>query len=71
MNVAAQISPRVIGMVGKDAITVVSTAAKLHGLGGRPLLVDTGDHAVDRMLSGYVRVVTGYNERTIYRVSCY
>lgn len=65
-----QISPKVIETVGRDAITIVSTPGKLHGLGGRPLLVDTGDRAVDRMLSGYASVVTGYNERIVYKVSC-
>jgi predicted polyphosphate/ATP-dependent NAD kinase len=64
-----QISPRVIEIVGKEGIVVVSTAAKINSLGGRPLLTDTGDRAVDRMLSGYVKVVTGYNERVVYRVS--
>lgn len=70
-----QISPRVIEIVGKggwqtsEGIIIVSTAAKINSLGGRPLLVDTGDRAVDRMLSGYVKVVTGYNERVVYRVS--
>jgi predicted polyphosphate/ATP-dependent NAD kinase len=64
-----QISPRVIEIVGKEGIVVVSTAAKINSLGGRPLLVDTGDRAVDRMLSGYVKVVTGYDERVVYRVS--
>ena len=65
-----QISPRVIEQVGKEHIIVVSTAAKIQGLGGRPLLVDTGDREVDRMLSGYIRVVTGYREQAVYRVSC-
>jgi predicted polyphosphate/ATP-dependent NAD kinase len=65
-----QISPRVIRKVGKEHVIVVSTAAKIQALGGRPLLVDTGDREVDRMLSGYVRVVTGYREQAVYRVSC-
>jgi predicted polyphosphate/ATP-dependent NAD kinase len=64
-----QISPKVIERVGKDEITVVSTARKIHKLGGRPLLVDTGDRAVDSMLSGYTNVVSGYNERIVYKVS--
>jgi len=64
-----QISPQVIKIVGKDNIIVVSTTGKINSLRGRPLWVDTGERAVDRMLSGYIKVVTGYNERTIYKVS--
>jgi predicted polyphosphate/ATP-dependent NAD kinase len=62
------ISPRVIQKVGTDNIIVVSTTGKLNALGGRPLLVDTGDTAVDAMLDGYMSVTTGYHERTVYRV---
>lgn len=65
-----QISPRVIKKVGRDNIVVVSTPAKLYALDRRPLWVDTGDRAVDKMLSGYMRVVTGYNERAVRKVSC-
>jgi len=65
-----QISPRVIEMVGRENIVVVSAPDKLHALGSRPLLVDTGDPATDEMLSGYVTVVTGYNERAVRKVSC-
>ncbi len=65
-----QISPEVIKIVGKDNIIVVSTTEKINSLGGRPLWVDTGDRAVDRMLRGYMRVVTGYDEQIVYRVSC-
>lgn len=64
-----QISPEVIRRVGRDKITVVAAPGKIHSLRGRPLLVDTGDEAVDEMLSGYTRVVTGYNDQIIYRVS--
>ncbi len=65
-----QISPQIIERVGKDNIIVVSTAEKINSLGGGPLWVDTGDRDVDDMLSGYVRVVIGYNEQIVYRVSC-
>jgi predicted polyphosphate/ATP-dependent NAD kinase len=65
-----QISPKVIEKVGRDNVIVVSTTEKIHSLGGRPLWVDTGDRTVDKMLSGYIKVVTGYNERAVYRISC-
>ncbi len=70
-----QISPNVIRTVvngerPSEHIIVVSTTAKIHSLGGRPLRVDTGDRAIDEMLNGYVRVVTGYGERIIYKVVC-
>jgi len=64
-----QISPRVIRRVGREKIVVVSTPDKLHALGTQPLLVDTGDQAVDEMLSGSMMVVTGYNERAVRRVA--
>jgi predicted polyphosphate/ATP-dependent NAD kinase len=64
-----QISPKVIRRVGVDNIMVISTAEKIESLTGRPLLVDTGDPEVDIMLTGYVRVVTGRGESSMYRVS--
>ena len=64
-----QISPKVIKEVGRDNVIIVSTTGKIHSLRGRPLWVDTGDREVDRMLGGYVQVVTGYDERVIYKVA--
>jgi len=65
-----QISPNVIKKVGRENIIVVSAPEKLYALGQRSLWVDTGDRDVDRLLSGYVRVVTGYNQRAVRKVSC-
>jgi predicted polyphosphate/ATP-dependent NAD kinase len=64
-----QISPRVIRRVGMDNILVVSAPDKLHALGSQPLLVDTGDREVDGILSGYLMIITGYNERAVRKVS--
>jgi predicted polyphosphate/ATP-dependent NAD kinase len=76
-----QISPRVIKRVGAgsggtagqldpwDSIIVAGTKEKLYALGRQPLLVDTGDQAVDQMLSGYTTVVTGYRQRAVRKVS--
>jgi predicted polyphosphate/ATP-dependent NAD kinase len=66
-----QISPAVIRRVGRENLLVASSPEKIHALHGRPLLVDTGDSEVDHLLSGYVRVITGYNERIVYRVTSF
>ncbi len=63
-----QISPRVIRAVGKENIVIAATPAKLATLHGRPLLVDTGDPALDAELTGYTRVVTDYGRRVVYRI---
>jgi predicted polyphosphate/ATP-dependent NAD kinase len=63
-----QISHRVIDQVGTRQIVVVCTPDKLHSLEGRPLQVDSGDEGTDARLSGYLRVVTGFNEYAVYRV---
>ena len=63
-----QIGPALLRQVGKQGLLVVATKEKLASLGGRPLLVDTGDEALNRELSGYLRVTTGYEDYVIYRV---
>ncbi len=63
-----QISPEIIKAAGIKNIIVASTAEKIAALQGVPLMVDTGDLQVDHMLSGYIHVITGYNETRIYRV---
>lgn len=63
-----QLSSRVIRGVGRQNIIVVATKEKLVSLGGRPLLVDTGDEELNQELSGYLRVTTGYGEYVIYKL---
>ena len=65
-----QLSPRLIRRIGRDNIIVAATRSKLLRLGGRPLLVDTGDPALDEALSGYIKIVTGFREFHAYKVSC-
>lgn len=63
-----QIGPEVIRHVGRDNIIVVATVAKLLSLTRRVLLVDTGDPELDRELEGFMRVVVGADEETLFRV---
>ena len=63
-----QLSARVIRALGDDPVLVVAPEQKLIELGGRPLLVDTGDPAVDAGLAGFIRVVTGPATSSIYPV---
>jgi len=58
----------VLARLGREGLVVVATPAKLAALRGRPLLVDSGDAALDAALAGHLAVVTGRDERTIYRV---
>lgn len=64
-----QLSPRVLWAIGPERLQIIATPAKLAALGGRPLLVDTGDPALDEALAGYRRVVTGYGHEMVYRVA--
>lgn len=64
-----QLSHRVLKRVGKDNIIIAATEAKMIALGGKPLLVDTGDITVNEQLSGYVKVITSMNRQMAYRVA--
>jgi predicted polyphosphate/ATP-dependent NAD kinase len=57
-----QISPEIIKRVSKKRIIVVATKSKLQSIDGGVLRVDTGDAEADKMLRGYVKVVTDYRE---------
>jgi len=63
-----QFSPAVIRTVGIDHITIVAAKSKITALDGRPLLVDTNDPELDRDLSGLTTVITGYDDRILYRI---
>ncbi|MHB1404297.1 MAG: ATP-NAD kinase family protein [Desulfitobacteriaceae bacterium] len=62
-----QLSPRVLRQVGKENIIVITPRNKLTALGGKPLLIDTGDYEVNSMLSGYYRIITGYEQTIMFK----
>ena len=64
-----QLSPRVIKSIGIENIIIIATKTKLKALNGRPMLIDTGDVELDIELCGLRRVITGYEESTLLRVS--
>jgi predicted polyphosphate/ATP-dependent NAD kinase len=63
------ISPRVIRRVGKEGIIIVAAPGKLTSFQGAPLRVDSGEADTDRWLTGYYTVVSGYRDRSVYRVA--
>jgi predicted polyphosphate/ATP-dependent NAD kinase len=64
-----QLSPRVIRAIGKENIMIIATKTKLNALQSRPLIADTGDSDLDIELSGYLPVITGYNDQVLYPVA--
>jgi predicted polyphosphate/ATP-dependent NAD kinase len=64
-----QLSHRVLRRVGKENIIIAATESKMIALGGKPLLVDTGDTAVNEQMSGYVKVITSMNRQMAYRIA--
>lgn len=63
-----QISAEVIKQVGKENISILATRSKIEALGGRPLLVDTGDGEVNSWFNGFTRVITTYNSELVTRI---
>lgn len=61
-----QLSPRVIRSAGLDSLHFIATQKRLEALGGRPLLLDSGDDVLDRELSGFRRVICGYEDSVLY-----
>jgi predicted polyphosphate/ATP-dependent NAD kinase len=57
-----QISPEIIKRIGKQHIIVAATRNKLQSIEGNVLRVDTGAAEVDKMLRGYIKVITEYRE---------
>ena len=63
-----QISPIILRRVTKERVVVAATKSKLQSIEGNVLRVDTGDTETDKMLKGYIRVVTDYREWRLVQV---
>lgn len=55
-----QLSAAVLKKVGKENIIIIAAKSKVMALPNRRLYVDTGDAEVNKLLSGYVRIIVGY-----------
>jgi predicted polyphosphate/ATP-dependent NAD kinase len=64
-----QLSPAFLRRIGRRSLLVAGTRTKLKSLEGRPLLIDTDDPGLDRDWSGLVEVITGYEDKLLYRLS--
>ena len=61
-----QFSPRILRSLGKDNLRIISTKTKITGLNGRPLIIDSGDPALDKEWGGLLEVITGYDDSLVY-----
>ena len=57
------------GAEQKENIIIVATNEKLRSLDKRPMVADTGDSLLDQQLAGLYHVITGYQQKTLYRLS--
>ena len=55
-----QLSAAVLKKIGKENIIIIAAKSKVMALPARRLYVDTGDAEVNKLLSGYVRIIVGY-----------
>lgn len=64
-----QLSPRVLKKIGIQNIQFVATQERLLALDSQPLRVDSGDDELDRSLSGYHRILCGYDDFVLYEIA--
>ena len=60
---------QVIEHLGMDNTQVLASKSKLKSLDGRPLRLDTGNTELDQRLSGYIPIITGYDDQVLYQLS--
>jgi predicted polyphosphate/ATP-dependent NAD kinase len=64
-----QISPRVIRQAGLANLQFISTQEKVRALNGRALHVDSGSDELDKELSGYHKIICGYDDAILYEIA--
>jgi len=62
-----QLSPSVLRLVGKENVIVIAPRTKITALQRRPMLIDTGDCEVNKLMSGYYQVIIGYEQTVMYK----
>lgn len=62
-----QLSERVLGVLNKEDLIIISTPGKINTLFGRPLLIYTGNPEIDAHYSGYYKITVGYGKYVIYK----
>ena len=63
-----QISPRIIRAIGIENIQLISTQSKILALDGRPLRIDSGSDELDKDLSGFHKIICGYEDALLYEI---
>jgi predicted polyphosphate/ATP-dependent NAD kinase len=61
-----QVCHKVIEKLGKENLIVIASKGKIKALEGKALGVDTGNLALNNKLSGYISVITGYDDSILY-----
>lgn len=64
-----QISPNIIRRIPPEQILVIATHSKVSSLAERGLHIDTGDSDVDKILSGFIRVLVDYRTWRMMKIS--
>jgi predicted polyphosphate/ATP-dependent NAD kinase len=64
-----QLSAKVIAQIGRENIIIVATNEKLRSLNKRPMIADTGDADLDKQLAGLYPVISGYQQKTLYKLN--
>ena len=64
-----QISAEVLRRVGRGNIIIAASKDKMLSLFGKELYVDTGNEEINSMLRGYYKVITGYEDYVMFKVT--